>query len=101
MHHGSLLTKGARVSRHPDLVTVEEHGTIYLVPLFHPAIRLNRTASEIWRLVQDGGNSVAQVCEKYAEIFECSDEQASTEVHGFVLLMLQSGNLIIAESVYD
>ena len=76
-----------------DVLVVEEHGTVYLIPPLKPPLRLNRTASELWHLI-GGGATLAQVVEQYAAEFSCSAGEAQAEVFPFIVSMMSGGLLL-------
>lgn len=87
---------GSRLEAHPNLRFLDQHGTIYLVPLGQPALRLNHTASEIWRLLCDRQTPLGEVSGAYAERFACTLEQAELEVRAFTDQMCEAGFLVEA-----
>src|SRR4051812_20301846 len=82
-----------RYSCDRDLTTVTEHGTVYLIPLGHPTIRLNRSASTIWIQLIERGQSLGAVVAAYSREFGCPSDQAREEVVQLVD-QLAGGHLI-------
>lgn len=79
---------------HPgaDVLVVEEHGTVYLIPPLRPVVRLNQTASYLWRILSQG-NTVASAISRYCAEYGCDESTGADETLSFVRAMIVDGLL--------
>lgn len=77
----------------PDVLTVEEHQSVYLIPRLMAPLRLNQSASSIWKLLLRG-EPLQQVLARYAQAYACTQEEARGDVLPLIEGLMSSGILI-------
>lgn len=81
-----------------NLMVVEEHGTIYLIPPLAAPQRLNLSASVIWRLLTRHSN-LTSIKSAYVSKFNCNEEEAAEDIEGFARQMLNNNFLHLRDNI--
>ena len=68
-------------------------GLLYLVPLWHLPVRLNATGVSAWNAIKKSPNTSAAI-ERYAELEQCSPDEAADEIASFVEQLRDQGALV-------
>lgn len=88
------LSARTKLRKRPGIVTVEEQGTIYIIPPLHAPIRLNAAATLVWRLAVAGA-PVARIAQRYGTATSSSAAESGVTVDDFLAEMIAKGLLCV------
>lgn len=86
------LSPGTRFVADPELLVVEEHQSIYLIPQRAAPLRLNHSATSTWKWLLTG-EPLRQVIERYQVQYACSADEARADVGSLVDSLMTAGIL--------